>query len=270
MGLFSAIGAALEGFERSLEGPGEFSEWWAEGEGGGEELVQEGVNYGFTAVANFVAPVVGGLAVQAYDEGNTEGYQLQQETPMWDDYDFTDYDFSDLGEVGYGGEPMGGFPTPNGDGYPVWGGGNGAMIPVMGTIRGLLGESAPAAVVRGGTAGALVGGARTLASLFAGAGRSAAFLINGVRGTLPQLWKYTRRHGAAVVANALGITVGALGAMLLSAPDAGRTRRRRGISSRDISTTKRVVRFTNQMARQIGCVSRPRARYRRSGGRHTH
>lgn len=111
--------------------------------------------------------------------------------------------------------------------------------------------------------GALLGGAAamggiTLAAALGGAGRAATFMINGIRGTMPQLWRYTRKYGAAAVANALGITVGALGAMLLSAPDAGRRRRRRGISARDIRTTKRVVGFVSKMAHDIGCVRAPR------------
>lgn len=117
----------------------------------------------------------------------------------------------------------------------------------------------PAAFPAVGVIGGMVaGGARTLASLFSRAGAAAAFNINGIRGTIPQLWKYTRRFGPGAVAQALGITVGALGAMLLSAPDAGRRYKRRGISARDIRTTKRVVGFVSKMASQIGCVRAPR------------
>lgn len=133
------------------------------------------------------------------------------------------------------------------------GNGGGDIIPAMGTL-----PRAGQAIIGGATmAGSAVGGL-TLASVL-GAGRAAAtFTINGIRGTMPQLWKYTRKYGAPAVANALGITVGALGAMLLSAPDAGRRRRRRGISARDIRTTKRVVGFVSKMAHDIGCVRAPR------------
>lgn len=117
----------------------------------------------------------------------------------------------------------------------------------------------------GAIGGAVMGAGRTLASLFSRMASSATFNINGVRGTMPQLWRYTRKYGPAAVAQALGITVGALGAMLLSAPDAGRTRRRRGISARDIRTTKRVVGFVSRMASQIGCVRAPRHFRRRKG-----
>jgi hypothetical protein len=110
----------------------------------------------------------------------------------------------------------------------------------------------------GAIGGAIAAGGRTLASLFTRMGSAATFNINGIRGTMPQLWRYTRRYGPAAVAQAMGITVGALGAMLLSAPDAGRRGRRRGISARDIRTTKRVVGFVSKMANTIGCVRAPR------------
>jgi len=127
-------------------------------------------------------------------------------------------------------------------------------------MPGVMPAAFPAMGALGGMAAAA---GRTLASLFGGAARAATFNINGIRGTLPQLWKYTRRYGPAAVAQAMGITVGALGAMLLSAPDAGRSRRRRGISARDIRTTKRVVGFVSKMANTIGCVRAPR-HFRRS------
>lgn len=102
-------------------------------------------------------------------------------------------------------------------------------------------------------------GLRSLASVFGGAGARAIarFNLNGITGTVPQLWKYVRLYGPGAVATALGISVGTLGTMLLSNPERKR-HRRRGISSRDIRTTKRVVNFVSRMAHQIGCVSAPR------------
>lgn len=102
-------------------------------------------------------------------------------------------------------------------------------------------------------------GAMTLAGIFGAARGGASFVINGIKGTMPQLWKYTRKYGPAAVAQALGISVGALGTMLLQNPERAR-HRRRGISSRDIRTTKRVVGFVNRMAHDIGCIRRPHFR----------
>lgn len=132
-------------------------------------------------------------------------------------------------------------------------------------------QSAPAAppVIYGSmgmmpaVGGAIASGARTLAAALGSATAAAAarFTINGVTGTMRQLWAYTRSHGAAAVAAALGISVAALGEILLSAPEAMRPRRRRrGISARDIRTTKRVVGFVNRISSDIGCVRRPKFR----------
>lgn len=121
-------------------------------------------------------------------------------------------------------------------------------------------------------------GAR-LAGLFGGAGAAARILsipgvrgsvtagtaiINGVRVSLRTLWPYVRKYGPTAVAAALGIGAAELANLLMNAPQNPR-HRRRGISARDISTTARVVKFTNKMQRTIGCVSRPRWRgYSRS------
>lgn len=184
------------------------------------------------------------------------------------------------GELGY--EYDGGYASPEyfpEYGYDVGGGdwpevnGGGFDIP-WSSLPALIGGGGvsggggivPAAaglgsIMRGGAAIAGAG-MRTLGSLFRGAARAASFNINGVTGTLPQLWRYTRRFGPQAVAAALGVTVAELGALLMTAPDAGRTRRRRGISARDIRTTKRVVGFVSKMASTIGCVRAP-AHFRR-------
>lgn len=240
-------------------------------------------------VAGFVAPAltlaagalfgpVGGTAVGLQDTivGDEGGGMFDWLSTGWEtvtgwfggsggEPDFTGMETGGFDPGGFdmtGGGVAGGMAWPEVSGE-VWerlpglvqaGVGNGGdIIPAMGTL-----PRAGQAIIGGATmAGSAVGGL-TLASVFAGASRAATFTINGIRGTMPQLWKYTRRFGAPAVANALGITVGALGAMLLSAPDAGRRRRRRGISARDIRTTKRVVGFVSKMAHDIGCVRAPR------------
>lgn len=129
--------------------------------------------------------------------------------------------------------------------FPTIARGVGTVMPgVVGAIGGVLGGVAAA-------------GARTIASIFGrGAGAAARFSINGITGSVAQLWKYVRSHGAATVAAALGISLGALGTILLQNPEKRRWRRR-GISSRDIRTTKRVVGFVNRISHDIGCVRRP-------------
>lgn len=178
-----------------------------------------------------------GFDAGAYDWGSAPWPELGNA-----EQGFSGSDWVRLAQTGaqiFSDTPGGGTPMPTVPGVQT------AGFPVMGAIGG-----------------AIAAGGRTLASLFSRAAGAATFNINGIRGTMPQLWRYTRRYGPAAVAQAMGITVGALGAMLLSAPDAGRSRRRRGISARDIRTTKRVVGFVSKMASQIGCVRAP-AHFRR-------
>ncbi len=125
----------------------------------------------------------------------------------------------------------------------------GAIIPAMGTL-----PRTGAAILGGAAMGT---GLRTLGSLFGSATRGARFVINGISGSIPQLWKYTRKFGPQAVAAALGIGVAELSVMLLQNPERA-ARRRRGISARDIRTTKRVVGFVSKMAHTIGCVRAPR------------
>lgn len=264
MGLLSSF---FTGIERSLHGPGEFSEWWAEGgERGGEEFMQGLVDYGFDAVASFIVP--GGAVLTQSNDPWEEGGVITEhppddpystwEAPVWDDLDFSMVGDFDIGEgAGYYTDAVPDSISMNGAG-PDYGIGGGQMIPAA--LGGIFSRGA-SMLGMGGTAaaiGAAGTGIRTLGSIFSGAAAAATFTINGIRGTLPQLWRYTRRYGPQAVAAGLGITVAQLGAMLLSAPDAGRRRRRRGISSRDIRTTRRVVGFLNKMQTQIGCVTRKR------------
>lgn len=115
------------------------------------------------------------------------------------------------------------------------------VIPAMGMVQGGVGIA--------------VGLAAKLAGMF-GRG-SSTILINGVRARLGELWPLVRKYGGTAVAGALGIGLGELGRLLMEAPQ-HKKRRRRGISGRDVATTRRVVRFVNTMQHQIGCVTRPR------------
>lgn len=103
-------------------------------------------------------------------------------------------------------------------------------------------------------------------------GRGAASAIftaaNGVRVRINQLWPLVRQYGPTAVAGALGIGVGSLGALLAQAPTSGARKRRRGISARDVRTTRRTLgtikRFYSMMP------TRSSGGYRRGGYRHSH
>lgn len=87
--------------------------------------------------------------------------------------------------------------------------------------------------------------------------------LRTVAGRIPwaRLWPAVRTLGPAGVATALGITTELLAQGLMS--KGMKRKRRRGISSRDVRTTTRVVRFVNRMQQQIGCVHSPRAHFAR-------
>jgi hypothetical protein len=136
--------------------------------------------------------------------------------------------------------------TDSGD--PVPSNGGGSTMPV--SVGGAIGAS----VISGGI---------WLGSYLARAfGRGAAGAIytaaNGIRVRISQLWPLVRRYGAQNVAGALGIGVGALGALLLE-PGAqhGRSgrRRRRGISATDVRTTRRTIRQLKSLTRMAGIRS---------------
>lgn len=113
----------------------------------------------------------------------------------------------------------------------------------------------PTEVLAGGMGGALAGGAIWLGSALARAfGSGAASMIyrgaNGVVVRMAQLWPLVRKYGPQTVASGLGITAGALG-VLLSRPEAihgrGRKGRGRGISARDVKTTRRTLKSIRKL-----------------------
>lgn len=101
--------------------------------------------------------------------------------------------------------------------------------------------------------GAIVAGAMTLGARLAGMfGRGAGkAVINGVQFSMTRLWPYIRKYGPGAVAGALGISIAQLGALALAAPQ-HQKHRRRGISARDISTSRRVIKFNRRLSRQLG------------------
>lgn len=104
--------------------------------------------------------------------------------------------------------------------------------------------------------GAVAAGGMWLGSLlargFGGAARGAIFTAaNGVRVRMGQLWPLVRRYGAETVAGGLGIGLGALGT-LLATPEAlsgrgGRRGRGKGISARDVKTTRRTLKTIRKL-----------------------
>ena len=128
--------------------------------------------------------------------------------------------------------------------------GNLGMASVGGILRGMGGGTAAAA---GGAAAMTAGGLMTLGGRLAAMfGRSAgSFVINNVKGSMSALWPAVRKYGPGAVAAALGITVGALGELLMHAPTSAK-KRRRGISARDLATTRRVGRWNQRLNRLFG------------------
>lgn len=108
----------------------------------------------------------------------------------------------------------------------------------------------------GGAGAAVAAGGLWLGSLlargFGGAARGVIFTAaNGVRVRMAQLWPLVKRYGAEAVAGGLGIGLGALGT-LLSTPEAlhgraGRRGRGRGISARDVKTTRRTLKTIKKL-----------------------
>lgn len=133
----------------------------------------------------------------------------------------------DGGTMDVSGGDMGGVMLPSFGGFslPGFGGGfGGSVTPVAG------GVSLPRAI----------GSLRTVA------------------GKVPwaRLWPAVRVMGLPAVATALGIGADLLAQGLLTR--GMKRHRRRGISARDVRTTRRVVRFVNRMQHDIGCVTHHR------------
>lgn len=167
----------------------------------------------------------------------------------WNDYlDPNDPD------VMYADEP-GGVMGGQGDDFSDGGGG---LLPVqLGGLGGIAGR-----------AGSLIsGGARALG----GAARRAGGYImtqSGRRVAVGKAWEIAKRYGPEVAAAAVGMSVVDLIAVLFDSGAMTRRHRRRGISSRDIRTTTRVVNFVNRMQNRIGCVQRPRRHFRDTHASH--
>jgi len=138
----------------------------------------------------------------------------------------------------------GGYDPFLGDGSGDPGSADTGFLPVQfGGLGGLTGG-----LMRGGISSTARGMARRGGAIITAAGRKIS---------TSKAYQLMRQWGPEIAAGALGMSITDLIAILFDSGAMTRRRRRRGISSRDIRTTSRVVRFVNRMQHQIGCVSRP-------------
>jgi hypothetical protein len=127
----------------------------------------------------------------------------------------------------------------------------------LGMVKTGLGSQLLGGVGRGATA---VGGMAMRAG-----GRAARYIVTSAgQFSIAKTWDVAKRFGPEVAAAAIGMTVGDLMAVFSSSGVMWKStrRRRRGISSRDIRTTRRVVRFTSKLVHDLGCVHTPRTHMR--------
>lgn len=97
-----------------------------------------------------------------------------------------------------------------------------------------------------GTAGVWLG------SVLARAGTAAGAIFRGANGVsvrMAQLWPYVKKYGPFAVATGLGISAQQLATLLENAPRSGggRGRRGRGISARDVKTTRRTLKTIRKL-----------------------
>lgn len=189
---------------------------------------------GISSTAGDIWGGISGLFGAGEDTGDVGGVFGE---PSWPDVSWP--------EVGF---PSGGgqtwpAPSPPGPadvvlrGDDMNGYGGGGMVPV-------------------GVGGAVAAGGLWLGSLLARSlGRGAAGAVfsatNGVRVRMSQLWPLVKRYGSEAVAAGLGISAGALGT-LLATPEAlhgrsGRRGRGKGISARDVKTTRRTLKTIRKL-----------------------
>lgn len=124
----------------------------------------------------------------------------------------------------------------------------------------------------GGLTGLMGGAARSGGSLVGGFSRSAGRMAGrvgsivtraGQRISTTKAWEIAKRYGPDVAAAAVGMGLADFLAVMMDSGAMTRRRRRRGISGRDIRTTRRVCRFVHTIQHQLaGCTTR--ARHRRA------
>ena len=129
-----------------------------------------------------------------------------------------------------------------------FGDGGGGLLPVqfggLGGIAGRAGSLLSPAAGRGVMTMARRGG-----QIITAAGRKLS---------TTKAWAIAKRYGPEVAAAAVGMSIADFLAIMMDSGAMTRRARRRGISSRDIRTTRRVVRFVNHITHTLGCVTRPK------------
>lgn len=108
----------------------------------------------------------------------------------------------------------------------------------------------------GGMMGMLPTASMGMLPTVARAGGKIATRIGNV--SIIKVWNAVKKFGPEFTAAGLGWSAGDLVSALFAGNVFTQRRRRgRGISSRDVRTTRRVVRFVNRISHDIGCVHRP-------------
>lgn len=131
-------------------------------------------------------------------------------------------------------------------------------------LPGAQGESG--FVRTGGLPAGLMALGAYLARRFGAAGAaSAAVKIGNKVFRLGALRGYIDKYGASAVATALGISLGALGRLLLEAP-AHKKRRRRGLTWRQLNNARRTCKVLRNMQHHMGSCA-PHRSYRRTSSR---
>lgn len=149
-----------------------------------------------------------------------------------------------------------GFVSTSGGGGSFGGGDDSFQLAQLGGLGGLVSGAARS----GG--GSLVGGFSRSAGRMAG--RVGSIVTRaGQRISTTKAWEIAKRYGPDVAAAAVGMGLADFLAVMMDSGAMTRRRRRRGISSRDVRTTRRVCRFVHTIQHQLaGCA--PRARHRRA------
>jgi hypothetical protein len=107
----------------------------------------------------------------------------------------------------------------------------------------------------------ILGGSGNPGRLMRGGAGAMVAAGTGARIAMRKVWAMTKQLGPELVAGALGYTASDLVSALISSGVMTRKRRARGISGRDIRTTKRVCRFAASLNHTLShCGPHPRRR----------
>lgn len=189
-------------------------------------------------------------AAAALDSGNVGALALKtlakEATMGWDG--FSEGDYTDTGGYdGGGGDTSWAGPDPFGV--------DGSGLGNIGGLGSLIGGGGGMGITRTGAIGGatIAAGGLALRGLWSvlrsGGAKFTTFTINGIKGKMTDLWPAVRQYGPTAVAAALGIAGEQLATLLMNAPTHGHKKagRGRGITGRDMKTTKRTLRTIKRM-----------------------